>query len=205
MRGTFITLAGLDGAGKSTYLPWLARLLESRDISVCTTREPGGTGIGETLRGLLLHSAQTLHPETEALLMFAARREHLDKIILSALDDGAWVVCDRFTDASYAYQAGGSGVAWEKIAALEAWVHGALQPDLTFYFDVSPELAKTRTASVRTPDRYEQERVAFHERVRDAYLKRAQQHPGRIRVIDASRPISEIHAELRKIITSLGK
>lgn len=205
MRGKFITLEGLDGAGKSTHLPWLAGLLESRGISVRATREPGGTGIGETLRGLLLHSAQTLHPETEALLMFAARREHLDKIILASLDDGAWVLCDRFTDASYAYQAGGSGVAWEKIAALESWVQGSLQPDLTLYFDVSPELAKARTGSVRTPDRYEQEREAFHERVRDAYLRRVQQHPGRIRLIDASQPISAVHAELGKIIASLGK
>lgn len=205
MRGKFITLEGLDGAGKSTHLPWLAGLLESRGISVRATREPGGTGIGETLRGLLLHAAQTLHPETEALLMFAARREHLDKIILTSLDDGAWVLCDRFTDASYAYQAGGSGVAWEKIAALESWVQGSLQPDLTLYFDVSPELAKARTGSVRTPDRYEQERAAFHERVRDAYLRRAQQHPGRIRMIDASLPISAVHAELGKIIASLGK
>lgn len=205
MRGKFITLEGLDGAGKSTHLPWLAKTLEARGIAVRTTREPGGTGIGETLRGLLLHSSQTLHPETETLLMFAARREHLDKVILSALDEGTWVVCDRFSDASYAYQAGGSGVEWEKVAALETWVQGALQPDLTLYFDVSPETAKSRTAASRSPDRYEQEREAFHGRVREAYLKRAQEHPGRIRVLDADRPVSAIHGDLRKIITSLGK
>lgn len=205
MRGKFITLEGIDGAGKSTHLPWLAKTLESRGIAVRTTREPGGTGIGETLRGLVLHSTRNLHPETETLLMFAARREHLDKVILSALDEGTWVVCDRFTDATYAYQGGGSGVAWDKLAMLEAWVHDGLQPDLTLYFDVSPETAKARTATVRTPDRYEQEREAFHANVREAYLRRAQEHPHRIRVIDADRPISAIHAELRKIITSLGK
>lgn len=205
MRGKFITLEGLDGAGKSTHLPWLAKTLESRGIPVRSTREPGGTGIGETLRGLLLHASQNLHPETEALLMFAARREHLDKVILSALDEGTWVVCDRFSDATYAYQGGGSGVDWEKLAALETWVHGGLHPDLTFYLDVSPETARARTVTARTPDRFEQEREAFHARVREAYLKRAQEHPGRIRVIDANRPISAIHAELRKIITSLGK
>lgn len=205
MRGKFVTLEGLDGAGKSTHLPWLVKTLESRGIAALTTREPGGTGIGETLRGLLLQAGQNLHPETEALLMFAARREHLDKTILSALDEGTWVLCDRFTDASYAYQSGGSGVSWEKIATLEAWVHGALQPDLTLYFDVSPEIARARTATTRPPDRYEQEREAFHTRVREAYLRRAQEHPGRIRVIDASRPISTIHMDLRKIITSLGK
>lgn len=205
MRGKFITLEGLDGAGKSTHLPWLAKMLESRGIAVLTTREPGGTGIGETLRGLLLQAGQNLHPETEALLMFAARREHLDKTILSALDEGTWVLCDRFTDASYAYQSGGSGVSWEKIAALETWVHGVLQPDVTLYFDVSPEIARARTATTRPPDRYEQEREVFHTRVREAYLRRAQEHPGRIRVIDASCPISTIHMDLRKIITSLGK
>ena len=205
MRGKFITLEGLDGAGKSTHLPWLAKTLESRGIPVRTTREPGGTGIGETLRGLLLHAAQTLHPETEALLMFAARREHLDKIILSALDEGPWVVCDRFSDATYAYQGGGSGVDWGKIAALETWVQEGLQPDITFYFDVSPETARARTAVARTPDRYEDEREDFHARVREAYLKRAQECPGRIRVIDANQPVSAVHAELRKIITSLGK
>lgn len=204
MPGKLITLEGLDGAGKSTHLPWLARLLESRGITVRATREPGGTPVGETLRGLVLRSAGTLHPETEALLMFAARREHLDKVILTALADGAWVVCDRFTDASYAYQAGGSGVAWEKIAALEAWTHRSIQPDLTLYFDVSPKLAKMRTAGVRTPDRYEQEREAFHERVREAYLRRAQENPERIRVLDASKPMSAIHADLRKIIKGLG-
>ncbi len=205
MRGKLITLEGLDGAGKSTHLPWLAEMLEVRGIAVLVTREPGGTPLGEMLRNVLLDPAQRLNPETEALLMFAARREHLDKVILSALDDGIWVVCDRFTDASFAYQGGGSGVAWEKLEALESWVQGAFQPDLTFYFDVSPEVAKARASSARAADRFEQEREAFHVQVRAAYLRRAREHPARIRVVDAGAAISEVQAELKKVIASLGK
>ena len=205
MRGKLITLEGLDGAGKSTHLPWLVQMLEARGIPVRMTREPGGTPLGEMLRGAVLDPAQSLNPETEALLMFAARREHLDKVILSALDEGRWVVCDRFTDASFAYQGGGSGVAWEKIEALETWVQGALQPDLTFYFDVSPEIARSRAAGARAPDRYEQERETFQAQVRAGYLRRALEHPGRIRIVDASASIPEIQNELKKIIASLGK
>ncbi|HYC45356.1 MAG TPA: dTMP kinase [Burkholderiales bacterium] len=205
MRGKFITLEGIDGAGKSTHLPWLAELLESRGINVRVTREPGGTALGENLRALLLDPAQRLHPETEALLMFAARREHLDKVILAALDDGNWVLCDRFSDASFAYQAAGSGVEWSKIAALEAWVHPNVQPDITLYFDVSPEIARARLQAGRPADRFEQERSEFHAHVREAYLRRAAEHPTRMRVIDASREIAHIQTELRKIITSLGK
>src|SRR6185436_5232445 len=138
MRGKFITLEGIDGAGKSTHLEWLAGFIESRGFNARVTREPGGTALGERLRELLLDRGQRLHPETETLLMFAARREHVETVIRPALDSGAWVVCDRFTDASYAYQAGGSGVAWEKIAALEAWTHPGLEPDLTVLFDIDP-------------------------------------------------------------------
>lgn len=205
MRGKLITLEGLDGAGKSTHLPWLAQMLEARGIAVLVTREPGGTPLGEMLRSALLDPAQRLNPETETLLMFAARREHLDKVILSALDDGTWVLCDRFTDASFAYQGGGSGVAWEKLEALEKWVHGALQPDLTFYFDVSPDTARARASNARVADRFEQEREAFHVQVRAAYLRRASEHPGRVRVVDAGAPIAEVQVELKKIIASLGK
>ena len=205
MRGKLITLEGLDGAGKSTHLPWLAQMLEARGITVRVTREPGGTPLGEMLRNALLDPAQRLNAETEALLMFAARREHLDKVILSALDDGIWVVCDRFTDASFAYQGGGSGVEWEKLEALERWVQGSLQPDLTFYFDVSPEVARARASSARAADRFEQERETFHVQVRAAYLRRAREHQGRIRVLDAGAAIGEIQVELKKIIASLGK
>ena len=205
MPGKFITLEGLDGAGKSTHLAWLREWFESQGVALTVTREPGGTALGETLRSLLLDAAQRLDPETEALLMFAARREHVEKLILPALQAGQWVLCDRFTDATYAYQAGGSGVEWDKIAALEAWVHGALQPDLTLYFDVQPALGRSRAGAVRAPDRFEQEREAFHERVRAAYLRRAQEHPQRIRTIDAGRPISEVKQELEVILTPLCK
>jgi dTMP kinase len=202
-RARFITLEGLDGAGKTTHLDWLAQALGRRGIDVCITREPGGTAVGEALRELLLHPQQKLHPETETLLMFAARREHLDEVIRPALADGKWVVCDRFTDATFAYQGGGSGVPWERIAALETWVQQGLQPDLTLYFDVHPEAGRARTSAVRSPDRYEQEHAAFHERVRRAYLRRAREHPERIRVIDAMRPIPDIQGELGGILESL--
>jgi dTMP kinase len=205
MRGKFITLEGLDGAGKSTHLEWLRRELEQRGVALTVTREPGGTRVGETLRGLLLDPAQQLHAETEALLMFAARREHIATVIRPALEAGQWVLCDRFTDASYAYQGGGSGVEWQKIEALEAWVQGGLEPDLTVYFDVDPAQARSRTGAVRVPDRYEQEQLAFHERVRGAYLRRAREHPARIRVLDANRSISEIQVELQEVVSDLCK
>ena len=202
-RGKFITLEGLDGAGKSTHLEWLRIFLESRGVPVCITREPGGTPLGEALRTLLLDREQRSHPETETLLMFAARREHLDKVILPALETGAWVVCDRFTDASYAYQSGGSGVEWQKIACLEAWVHPDLQPDLTFYFDVNPEIGRARARSVRTADRYEQEEQGFHARVRAAYLCRASEQPARMHVIDASGAVNDVQEKLEKVLLSL--
>ena len=205
MRGKFITLEGLDGAGKSTHLAWLREWLEREGIALTVTREPGGTPLGETLRALLLDATQRLDPETEALLMFAARREHLEKLILPALEAGQWVLCDRFTDATYAYQAGGSGVQWQKVEALEAWVQGALQPDITLYFDVQPALGRQRAGAVRVPDRFEQEREAFHERVRAAYLRRAQEHPQRIHTIDASRPMDEVKQELQVLLAPLCK
>ena len=202
-RARFVTLEGLDGAGKTTHVQWLAQAFRTRGIDVCITREPGGTPTGEGLRELLLRPREKLHPETETLLMFAARCEHLEKVIRPALAAGKWVLCDRFTDATFAYQGGGSGVPWERIAALEAWVQQGLQPDLTLYFDVDPEAARARTSAVRSPDRYEQEHTAFHERVRSAYLRRAGEHPERIRVIDAMRPIPDIQAELGDILESL--
>lgn len=202
MRGRFITLEGIDGAGKSTHLQWLARFVEGRGIRVKVTREPGGTEIGEKLRQLLLDRNQRLHPETEALLMFAARREHLDKVIVPALDAGTWVVCDRFTDATFAYQSGGSGIAWDRIEALERWVQQGLQPDLTLCFDVPPELGRSRTGPIRKPDRFEQEPGDFFQRVREAYLRRAREHPDRIHMIDAGAAIAEIQKKLEMIILS---
>ena len=199
-RGRFITLEGLDGAGKTTHLDWLRQHIESNGVSVCVTREPGGTAAGEALRKLLLEGAERLHPETETLLMFAARREHLDKVILPALDRGEWVLSDRFADASYAYQAGGSGVSWEKVATLERWVVADAQPDLTLYFDVTPEVGRSRAGAVRAADRFEQEQSAFHERVRAAYLRRASECTERITVIDANRTIAEIQRELERAL-----
>ncbi|MDB5865357.1 MAG: dTMP kinase [Betaproteobacteria bacterium] len=205
MRGRFITVEGLDGAGKSTQLDLAGTFLRQRGIPLCVTREPGGTTLGERLRALLLDSKQALHPETEALLMFAARREHIHEIIEPALARGDWVLCDRFSDASYAYQAGGSGVPWEKIGALEAWVQGALEPDLTLYFDVSPELGRARAGAIKTPDRFEQEQGDFHARVRAAYLRRAQEAPRRIHVVDANGSVDDVSAAMREILLSFCK
>jgi dTMP kinase len=202
-RGHFITLEGMDGAGKTTHLEWLRARLLARGIALTVTREPGGTALGESLRGLLLDSHEQRQPETEALLMFAARSEHIARVIEPALASGQWVLCDRFTDATYAYQAGGSGMAWSRIAELERWVQGGLQPDLTLYFDLTPEVGRSRTRQAREPDRFEREQLGFYERVRAAYLRRAEEHPDRIRIIDASQSIAEVQVELEKIILSI--
>lgn len=201
-RGKFITLEGMDGAGKSTHLAWLPAFLQARGVQVCLTREPGGTPLGEKLRELMLDKHQKLNLDTEALLMFAARREHLDKVIMPALDGGQWVLCDRFTDATYAYQSGGSGLAWERIAELENWVQGGLQPDLTLYFDVPAEVGKARTNAVREPDRFEQEGKLFFDRVREAYLRRARENPARMHIIDGTQALEEVKNAVRKIIVS---
>ncbi len=200
-RGKFITLEGMDGAGKTTHLEWLRGHLSGRGLPLTVTREPGGTPLGEALRRLLLDSHESRTPDTEALLMFAARREHIAAVIEPALAAGRWVLCDRFTDATYAYQAGGSGMPWDRVAALEHWVQGQLQPDLTLYFDLSPEVGRARTRQVREPDRFEREQAAFFERVRAAYLRRAAEHPQRIQVIDAARSIAEVQAELQNILS----
>lgn len=197
----FITLEGIDGAGKSTHLNWLADRLRGDGHEVLVTREPGGTPLGESLRELLLH--QAMHLETEALLMFAARREHLDKVILPALAQGTWVISDRFTDASFAYQGGGRGLAEHRLETLEQWVQQDFQPDLTLLFDVPLEVSRQRLAASRTLDRFEQEKQDFFQRVREAYLKRAAQFPERIKVIDSGRTVAEIQVELDKILSSL--
>lgn len=199
-RGKFITVEGIDGAGKSTHLAWLERFLQDKGLEVVVTREPGGTALGEALRQLLLDHRQVMHPETEALLMFAARREHLDKVILPALDRGTWVVSDRFTDASFAYQGGGRGVAQSKLENLEQWVQAGLSPDLTVYFDVPVIVGRERLQSTRVADRFEMESNLFFERVRQAYLQRAGQFPQRIRVVDGSRPLAEVKTAVAKIV-----
>ncbi len=204
-RGRFITLEGVDGAGKSTHAVWLTEQLAAHGRRMTATREPGGTPLGEELRKMLLHVPMT--HDTEALLMFAARREHLAQVIRPALARGDWVVCDRFTDATYAYQGGGHGVPLARIAELEAWVHGDCQPDLTLLFDVSTAVSRERLtraeANGRTLDKFEAERQDFFERVRAAYLDRAAAHPSRFRVIDSARPIADVRAELAAVLASL--
>lgn len=199
----FITLEGIDGAGKSTHLNWLAERLRSQGKSVLVTREPGGTPLGEALRELLLH--KDMHLETEALLMFASRREHLDKVIYPALREGTWVISDRFTDASFAYQGGGRGLDESKLELLEQWVQHDLQPDLTLLFDVTPEVSRQRLSANVSLDRFEQEKQGFFQRVRNAYLKRAEQFPSRIRVIDSGRNLDKIQEELELITASICK
>ena len=201
MRGKFITFEGIDGAGKSSHVEWLAELLRNKGLVVHVTREPGGTELGEKLRELLLHSS--MHLETETLLMFAARREHLAKVIEPALAKGEWVVCDRFSDATYAYQGGGRGLDRTKLHLLEHWVHEHLQPDLTLLFDLPLDVARERIAlASRVLDRFEQERADFHERVRQAYLERAHSAPSRIHVIDAQQSIEIIRKSLEQTISS---
>jgi len=203
MRGKFITFEGIDGAGKSPHIDWVADRLRARsDIAgVVTPREPGGTSLGEDLRQILLH--RKMHLETEALLMFAARREHIAEVIAPALERGKWVISDRFTDATFAYQGGGRGLATERLEVLEDWVQGGLQPDLTLLFDVPLETASERLAGARAPDRFESESRAFFQRTRDEYLRRAAQSPQRFRVIDATRSIADIRDELEKIIATV--
>jgi len=202
MQGLFITLEGVDGAGKSSHLDWLADWFRARGRVVRLTREPGGTPLGERLREIVLH--QAMHPETEALVMFAARREHIELVIRPALAAGEVLISDRFTDASFAYQCGGRGLPEARLEALENWVHGDLQPDLTLLFDVPTEVAAARLANAREPDRFEREQGEFHARVRAAYLRRAASHPGRIRVIDGSRTLDEVRVQLAGILESLA-
>lgn len=198
-EGRFITFEGIDGAGKSTQIAALVALLRERGVDVDQTREPGGTALGERLRELLLH--ELMHLETEAMLMFAARREHLAARIMPALAAGRWVVSDRFSDATYAYQVGGRGLAESRFEALEAWVHPGFQPDLTLVFDLAPEVAAARVAATgNVPDRFEREQRAFFERVRDAYLVRARKDPQRIRVIAADQPPAAIRAQIEAIV-----
>lgn len=201
MAGLFITLEGMDGAGKSTHIPTILQLLAGRGREVVSTREPGGTPLGEALRELLLH--QEMHVDTESLLMFAARAEHLQQVILPALQRDAIVLSDRFTDASYAYQCGARGLPLHKMQQLEQWVQGSLQPDVTLLFDVPVEVSLQRLAGARTPDKFEAQGAAFFARLREQYLARAAQFPQRFRVIDANRSLEEVKHSVEEIISSL--
>ena len=185
-RGRFITFEGIDGAGKSSHLDFVCGLVRQRGHAVVRTFEPGGTDFGRRIRELVL--GHPSDPLAEALAMFAARRSHLREVIEPALGSGTWVVCDRFTDSTYAYHCGGHGVAREHVEALERIVHPGLQPDATFLFDIDPATAATRQqAQGRAPDRFESEKADFHARVRNAYLERARGAPARVHLIDASR------------------
>jgi len=201
VRGKFITLEGVDGAGKSTHLDFIAGWLRQSGHEVVVTREPGGTPLGESLRDLLLN--RDMDADTELLLMFAARQAHLSQLILPSLARGAWVVSDRFTDASYAYQCGGRGIAQARVEALETWVQQGFQPDLTLLFDVRAEVAAARRGAARIADRFEQQASAFFERVQAAYLARAEADPWRIRVVDASPAIPFIQQNLIAHLESL--
>jgi dTMP kinase len=201
MKGLFITLEGVDGAGKSSHVEWLAEHYREAGRTVVFTREPGGTPLGEKLREIVLHDA--MHPETEALIMFAARREHVERVIRPALARGDVVISDRFTDASFAYQCGGRGLSEDRLSTLEAWVHGDLQPDLTLLFDVPGEIAQARLGAAREPDRFERERIDFHGRVRDAYLRRAALYPNRIRILDGSRSLDEVRAQVAAVLETV--
>ena len=200
MRGKFITLEGVDGAGKSSHVDWIAEHLAKRGVKTVVTREPGGTEVGEKLRRLVLGEPMSI--ETEALLVFAARQEHITKVIRPALDAGTWVVSDRFTDATYAYQGGGRGLPNAKISALESWVQEGLTPDLTLVFDVPLEVARRRLAASQAEwDRFEREGDDFFRRVRAAYHERARKEPGRVRLVDSSRSLADIRVELEEILT----
>ncbi|ANH72449.1 dTMP kinase [Ralstonia insidiosa] len=205
MTGKFITFEGIDGAGKSTHLAWFAQQLQAKlapqGKKVVVTREPGGTPLGERLREVLLH--ERMHLETEALLMFASRREHIAEVIQPALDAGDWVISDRFTDATFAYQGGGRGLAIDRLEALEQWVQQGLQPTKTILFDLAPEIAAARLADARTPDKFEAESALFFLRTRAEYLRRAAEEPQRFVVLDANRERGELQKDLEQLLATL--
>ncbi|HWT72876.1 MAG TPA: dTMP kinase [Oxalicibacterium sp.] len=201
--GKFITFEGIDGAGKSTHLAFVAELLSARGKTVVVTREPGGTPLGEALRNILLH--EKMHLETEALLMFAARREHIAQVIAPALERGDWVISDRFTDATFAYQGGGRQLDRSKLDALEHWVHPHLQPELTMLFDVPLDVARARLDATRTLDKFEQEKADFFTATRAEYLRRAAEFPARFRIIDSTQSIAAIQQQLQGLIAELDR
>ena len=197
MTGKFITVEGIEGVGKTTNMEYLRQLITAGGKELVVTREPGGTPLGEAIRGLLLDPEyKGMNPDCELQLMFAARAEHLDKVIKPAIKAGRWVLCDRFTDATYAYQGGGRGLDTEKIAVLEQLVQGDFRPDLTLLLDVPGEIGLERAGNRSKPDRFEQEAVVFFERVRQAYLEMARMYDGRYRVIDASLPLEQVQQQL---------
>jgi len=200
-KGKFITFEGVDGAGKSSHIDEVISFLELKKIAVVRTREPGGTKLGEKLRELLLHDE--MDPETETLLMFAARKQHIKEIIKPALDKGIFVVSDRFTDATYAYQYGGKQVAYSKIEILESWVHPDLKADLTLLFDLPVEVSIDRLKKNRTPDKFEKESESFFNRLRNVYLDLARQHPNRYKIINANQAIEFVSRDVIEAIKTI--
>jgi dTMP kinase len=201
MSGRFITVEGTEGAGKTSNIAFLKASLEAAGKTVVMTREPGGTPLGEAVRDLLLsHRGDGMAADTELLLMFAARAEHLAHCIRPALARGQWVLCDRFTDATYAYQGGGRGIDVDRIAVLEHWVQGNLRPDLTIVLDVPVEAGLARAGKRSAPDRFEREERAFHEAVRTAYREIAAREPARVQVVDAAQTLACVQADLRRVL-----
>jgi len=207
MSGKFISIEGIEGAGKSTQLSFIQQFLTERGQQLVVTREPGGTELGEQIRSLLLTPTKSpMAIDTELLLMFAARAEHVEQIIKPALNRGHWVLSDRFTDATFAYQGGGRGIVQQRINELAKWTLNGLQPDLTLLFDLPVELGQQRVLSRnQSIDRFEQEKVDFFEKIRACYLQRAKAEPDRIKVIDASHSIAEIQVQLTEILRTLSK
>jgi len=199
--GKFLTFEGVDGAGKSTHIAWLIEHLQGQGLRVLSTREPGGCALAETLRDMVLDTPMSL--ETETLLMFAARSEHLHQTIRPALASGMWVVCDRFTDSTFAYQGGGRQLGAQRIAQLEQWVHPGFAPDRTWFFDVPLEVARARLADARTPDRFERESAAFFERTREGYHARVQADPARFLVLDATQSIESLRTLIAADVAEL--
>lgn len=202
-RGRFITIEGGEGAGKSTNIAFITAYLREHGVDLVLTREPGGTPVGEQIRGILLDKNNHIASDAELLLMFAARAQHIDQVILPALQSGRWVLCDRFTDATYAYQGGGRGIAEPRIAQLERWVQGELRPDTTLLLDLPVETGLQRAGGRSDPDRFETENLVFFNRVRARYLAQATAEPARFRVIDASQELAQVQAQLRRVLDDM--
>lgn len=202
MKGLFITLEGSEGAGKSTNLIYIHQLLTEMGHDVTETREPGGTPLSEHIRHILLgHEFDGMASDTELLLVFAARAEHLQKKIIPAIEEGKTVLCDRFTDATYAYQGAGRGIPEQRIALLENWVQGDLRPDLTLFLDLPVSIGMKRAGERSAPDRFEKEQMQFFEKVRQGYLARAKQAPERYCIIDASKDLPQVQQQIREVLT----
>ncbi|MCG8017479.1 MAG: dTMP kinase [Candidatus Thiodiazotropha sp. 'RUGA'] len=203
LKGRFITVEGGEGAGKSSNLDFIRNLLNSAGKQVVFTREPGGTPLGEAIRDLLLgHQHTGMADDTELLLMFAARAEHLQQKIIPALQQGQWVLCDRFTDASYAYQGAGRGLASDRIASLEQFVQGGLRPDLTLLLDLPVEQGLARAGQRSEPDRFEKQEMSFFEKVRAGYLEIAAREPHRVKIVDASKPLQTVQQQINRVVSA---